>query len=71
MRCFCLIDEENYKSKINEFCATNELMSLNMFLFILKMESHMNFTNFSGASVGRNKYIFFCLIFLYYFDEKL
>jgi len=55
MRCFCLIDEENYKSKINEFCATNELMSLNMFLFILKMESHMNFTNFSGASVGRNK----------------
>ena len=55
MRCFCLIDEENYKSKITEFCATNELMSLNMFLFILKMESHMNFTNFSGASVGRNK----------------
>ena len=34
------------------------LSFLNMFLFylfILKMDSHMNFTNFSGASVGRNK----------------
>ena len=59
MRCFCLIDEENYKSKITEFCATNELMSLNMFLFILKMESHMNFTNLVVHQLGEiNKYFF-------------
>ena len=71
MRCFCLIDEENYKSKITEFCATNELMSLNIFLFILKMESHMNFTSLVVHQLEEiNKY-FFCLIFLYYFDEKL